>query len=378
MFTDLTKQRYEQYIFEHVLRPLGMTNSSYNQPPAVSQRKSVATGYKSNGNEVPGKYFVYPEKAAAGLWTTPTDIAKYILEMQQAYQGKSSKVLNQEMVKLHVTPYKNNVAMGTFIQNRNGENYFDHTASNEGFSGLFIGGLTNGKGAAIFVNSDDASVAFELVNSIALVYDWKGFPKREKITTVPVHDTIASKYIGDYIADGIFSEVKKEKDGLYLWTDGMSSKMYFTSTTDFRNIEFAGKRAFIFDSAGKVTGFSRTYNDKLHPPAQRIITLDTLKTNPWQWWVFGRHQVETKNFDKAIAYLSKGLDIAPSGTFLLKDMAHSYLFKGDFTKAIELYRQCLKLGKTDLTKRLKDDFEYFRKAGFDPSVIKKASEILSL
>jgi len=159
MLTDLTKLRYEQYMYAHVLRPLGMTNSSYNQPPAVSQRKNLATGYKSNGNEVPGKYFVYPEKAAAGLWTTPTDICKYILEMQQAYRGKSSKVLNQEMVKLHVTPYKNDVAMGTFIQNRNGEKYFDHTASNEGFSGLFIGGLTNGKGAAIFVNSDDASIA---------------------------------------------------------------------------------------------------------------------------------------------------------------------------------------------------------------------------
>jgi len=61
MLTDLTKQRYEQYMYEHVLRPLGMTNSSYNQPPAVSQRKNLATGYKSNGNEVPGKYFVYPE-----------------------------------------------------------------------------------------------------------------------------------------------------------------------------------------------------------------------------------------------------------------------------------------------------------------------------
>jgi CubicO group peptidase (beta-lactamase class C family) len=378
MLTDITKQRYEQYMYEHVFGPLGMTNSSYNQPPAENQKKNLATGYKSNGNEVPGKYFVYPEKAAAGLWTTPTDICKYILEMQQAYQGKSSKVLNQEMVKLHVTPSKNDVAMGTFIQNRNGEMYFNHTASNEGFTGVFIGGLTNGKGAAVFANADNAPVMFELINSIAQVYNWKGFSKPEQITTVPVSDTLTSKYIGDYIADGIFSEVKKEKDGLYFWTDGISSKMYFTSTTDFRNIEFAGKRAFIFDSAGKVTGFSRMYNDKLHSPAQRIITLDTLKTNPWQWWVFGRHLVETKNFDKAIAYLSKGLDIAPSGTLLLKDMAHSYLFKGNFTKAIELYRQCLKLGQNELSKRLKDDFDYFRNAGFDDSVIKKASEMLSL
>lgn len=378
MLTDLTKQPYEQYMYEHVLRPLGMTNSSFNQPPAASQGKNLATGYKTNGNEVPGKYFVYPEKSAAGLWTTPTDIGKYIIEIQQAYQGNSSKGLNQEMVKLHVTPYKNDFAMGTYQQVRNGEKYFYHTASNEGFTGVFIAGLTNGKGVAMFANSDDASILFELVNSVALVYDWKGFPRPEQITTVPVNDTLTSKYIGEYITDGIFSEVKKEKDGLYLWTDGISSKMYFTSATDFRNIELAGAKTFTFDNAGSVTGFSRTYNGELHSSAQRITTLDTLKTNPWQWWVFGRHLVETKNFDKAIAYLSKGLDIAPSGTLLLKDMGHSYLFKGDFTKAIELYRQCLKLGQNDLSKRLKDDFEYFRKAGFDPSAIKKASEILSL
>jgi CubicO group peptidase (beta-lactamase class C family) len=378
MLTDLTKQRYEDYMYEQVLRPLGMTNSSYNQPPAVSKRKNLATGYKSNGNEVPGKYFVYPEKAAAGLWTTPTDICKYVIEMQRAYEGKSSKVLNQEMVKLHTTPVKYDLAMGTYIQNRNGEKYFNHTASNEGFTGVFIGGLTNGKGAAVFANSDDAPVMFELINSIAQVYNWKGFSKPEQITTVPVNDTLISKYIGDYIADRIFSEVKKEKDGLYLWTDGISSKMYFTSSTDFRNIELAGTKTFTFDNAGTVTGFSRTYNGELHSSAQRITTLDTLKTYPGQWWVFGRHFVETKNFDKAIAYLSKGLDIAPSGTLLLKDMAHSYLFKGDFTKAIELYRQCLKLGQNELSKMVKDDFEYFRKAGFDDSVIKKASEMLSL
>jgi CubicO group peptidase (beta-lactamase class C family) len=380
MLTDLTKERYEQYIYEHVLRPLGMTNSSYNQPPAVSQRKNLATGYKSNGNEVPGKYFVYPEKAAAGLWTTPTDICKYILEIQQAYQGKSSKVLNQEMVKLHVTPYKNDVAMGTFIQNRNGEKYFDHTASNEGFSGLFIGGLTNGKGVAIFVNSDDASIAFELVNTIALVYNWAGFKKPEQITTVPVNDTITSKYIGEYILDGYYTEIKKEKDGLYIWTDGINSKMHFTSSTDFRNIELGGTKTFTFDNAGTVTGYSNTINGRLRATGQKITTLDTLKPRPGQSGVFGRHLLETKNYDKAIGFLSKGLASEPSDSSLVKNLAHSFLFKGDFTKAIELYRQYLKSGDNanELIKSLKDDFEYFRNAGFDHSVIKKASETLSL
>lgn len=380
MLTDLTKQPYEQYMNEQVLRPLGMTNSSYHQPPSVAQSKNLATGYKSNGDEVPGKYFVYPEKAAAGLWTTPTDICKYILEMQQAYQGKSSKVLNQEMVKLHVTPYKYDVAMGTFEWNWKGEKYFNHNAGNEGFSGVFVGGLTNGKGVAIFENSDDLNIAFELLNSIALVYNWEGFEKPEEITTVPVNDTLTSKYIGHYITNGIFSEVRKEKDGLYYWLNGNTGKMYLTSSTGFRIVEYPGVMNFILDNAGTVTGFSRTFNGQPRASAQRIITLDTLKPRPGQWGVFGRHLLETKNYDKAIGFLSKGLAGEPSDSSLVKNLAHAYLFKGDVTKAIELYRQFLKSGPTgnELSKSLKDDFDYFRNAGFDPSAIKKASKILSL
>ncbi len=368
MLIDITKQRYEEYMYEHIFRPLGMNNSSFSQPPSVAQSKNLATGYKTNGNEVPGKYFVYPEKAAAGLWTTPTDICKYILEMQQAYQGKSSKVLNQEMVKLHLTPYKYDVALGTYIQDRNGEKYFVHSASNEGFTGYFLGGLTNGKGVALFVNSEDGHVLLELLNSIALVYNWEGFSKPEQITTVPVNDTLTSKYIGEYILDGFLSEIKKEKDGLYLWTDGISSKMYFTSSTDFRNIELGGTKTFTFDKAGTVTGYSNTINGRLRATGQKITTLDTLKPRPGQLGILGRHLLDTKNYDKAIGFLSKGLANEPSDSSLVKNLAHSYLFKGDFTKAIELYRQYLKSGNSEneLSKSLKNNFEYFRNAGFEP------------
>ena len=156
--------------------------------------------------------------------------------------------------------------------------------------------------------------------------------------------------------------------------------MYFTSSTDFRNIELGGTKTFTFDNAGTVTGFSNTINGRLRATGQRIISLDTLKPRPGQSGVLGRHLLETKNYDKAIGFLSKGLASEPSDSSMLKNLAHSHLFKGDVTKAIELYRQYLKSGKTDndLSKSLKDDFEYFRNAGFDPSAIKKASELLSL
>ena len=194
-----------------------------------------------------------------------------------------------------------------------------------------------------------------LSHTAGLVYNWSGFKKPEQITTVPVNDTITSKYIGEYITDGFFSEIKKEKDGLYFWTDGISSKMYFTSSTDFRNIELGDTKTFTFDSAGTVTGFSNTFNGRLGAPGQRITTLDTLKPRPGQSGIFGRHLLETKNYDKAIGFLSKGMASEPSDSSLVKNLAHSFLFKGDFTKAIGLYRQYLKSGGQ--CERVKQKFE---------------------
>ena len=87
------------------------------------------------------------------------------------------------------------------------------------------------------------------------------------------------------------------------------------------------------------------YSKAVSEQIARVETnLDTLKPRPGQSGVFGRHLLETKNYDKAIGFLSKGLVSEPSDSSLVKNLAHSFLFKGDFTKAIELYRQYLKSG----------------------------------
>ena len=90
---DVTHQPYDKYMYDNVLKPLGMTGSTYQQPPA--DKKLLATGYRDNGNRLPGNYNTYPEQAAAGLWTNPTDLSKYIIETQLALQGKSHKVLDE-------------------------------------------------------------------------------------------------------------------------------------------------------------------------------------------------------------------------------------------------------------------------------------------
>ena len=81
-----------------------MTSSSFTQPPPASKEKILATGYQTDGKEINGKYHIYPEQAAAGLWTTPSDLCRYIIETQLSLNGKSSRVLTPEMTKIRLTP----------------------------------------------------------------------------------------------------------------------------------------------------------------------------------------------------------------------------------------------------------------------------------
>lgn len=115
ILTDLTHEPYDQYMWNHVLQPMGMLNSSYTQLPSAKAQPELATGYRATGKEVEGKYHIYPEQAAAGLWTNPTDLANYIIETNLSYNGKSSKLLSQANTKLRLTPYIDTAAALGFL-----------------------------------------------------------------------------------------------------------------------------------------------------------------------------------------------------------------------------------------------------------------------
>jgi len=173
MVMDITKVPYAQYMWNNVLKPLGMLNSTYAQPPVGKKPNQLATGYKENKDEIKGKYHIYPEQAAAGLWTNPTDLSHYIIETQLSLAGKSNKVLSQAMTKLRLTPYLDeNAALGVFITQRGSTKTFGHGGGNEGFRCQYYGSLEGGSGVVVMVNSDNGEILQELINSVGLVYHW--------------------------------------------------------------------------------------------------------------------------------------------------------------------------------------------------------------
>lgn len=134
---DIEKRPYPQIAQETVLDPLGMTHSTYNQPLPEATRKKAASGHRRDGKLVEGKIHIYPEMAAAGLWTTPTDLAKFAIEVQLSLAGKSNKVLSKEMTTRMVTPFMNeSAALGFFVEKHGQAIYFGHGGADEGFSTL--------------------------------------------------------------------------------------------------------------------------------------------------------------------------------------------------------------------------------------------------
>ena len=255
---DVTEQPYDTYMWNNVLKPKGMSNSFYTQPPPADKENLLATGYYNDGAAVKGKYHIYPEQAAAGLWTNPTDLAKYIIETQLSLQGKSNKVLSPETTRLRLTPYiDSSAALGVFIIKKGNEKYFNHDGWDEGFVASYYGSMENGNGVVVMANTDNGSLLSEIVNSLASVYNWKDFytPKIKKIVTV--NNEILKSYVGNYKLYRNTFNVTLEKEGLALRLNSTTKyKIYFTSDTDFFMLEMAGSEVrFTKDKSNKVIGF---------------------------------------------------------------------------------------------------------------------------
>ena len=232
---DMTQQPYDQWMWENVLKPLGMTMSSYQQPPSQDKQKFLATGYYENGKEVKGKYHVYPEQAAAGLWTNPTDLAKYVVETQLSLQGKSAKVLSEQMTQLRLTPFiDSSAALGVFIEKKGNEKYFGHSGANEGFLSLYTGSFSTGNGIVIMINSENGAIRQELINSVAQVYGWKDYYKPVVKETIPVPEDVVGAYKGTYFFQGDTAAFSGDVGSYWLhFNNGDKMKVYFSAVDEF-------------------------------------------------------------------------------------------------------------------------------------------------
>lgn len=177
--TDLTGQPFAELMQSTVLEPLGMTGSSFQQPPRADWAPRLAFAHNHKGQRMGAPWHVYPEQAAAGLWTTPSDLARYMIEVQQARRGPKGKVLTQYGALEMSSPVGSGAfAVGLQLEMRGQGWYFMHGGSNWGFQCELTGHVLKGYGVVIMSNGDDGGVVVREVRArVAAAYGWDQLDK---------------------------------------------------------------------------------------------------------------------------------------------------------------------------------------------------------
>ncbi len=146
---------------------------------------------------------MYPEMAAAGLWTTPSDLARVGIKMQRALAGERGRYLSPETARQMLTPQpalQDRMGMGFFLEGKGDSARFGHGGWNEGFVSDMIVYRKGGYGAVVMVNSNrGADLIPEIMRAIAREYQWPGYVAERPASTA-LSASALKRYVGRYVS----------------------------------------------------------------------------------------------------------------------------------------------------------------------------------
>ncbi|MGQ7848727.1 serine hydrolase domain-containing protein [Granulosicoccus sp. 3-233] len=165
---DVTQQPFEDWVNEAVFEPLAMTSSSFNQILSEERTGRASAGHDTEGQNIPGNYNLYPEMSAAGLWTTPQDLAKLLIELQLSLLNQSNIVLAGDVVEEMITPIGGPIfntddlfyGLGFMITRQGDEMYFGHGGNQSGFHSQ-MGATRSGNGYVVMTNGDNGPAVID-------------------------------------------------------------------------------------------------------------------------------------------------------------------------------------------------------------------------
>lgn len=203
MMMNVAGKPFDALMTERVLRPLGMSDSSFTQPLSAAIAARAAMPHDGAGRPYPGGPNTYPELAAAGMWTTPTDLARFALSLQASAHGRSGQMLSAATRRAMLTPVKNGYALGLEIAGEGTARSFAHGGSNRGYQNSLFAYSEQGEGAVVMTNSDaGADLARAVIRAIAAEYRWPSYQTVER-TATPVSAAAAARLAGKYAIEGL-------------------------------------------------------------------------------------------------------------------------------------------------------------------------------
>jgi len=229
MIEDATGRPFADVVGERVLKPAGMTMSGYALPP----KGSFSFGHRPDGTPVVGGWHTYPEQAAAALWTTPSDLARFGLALAAAYRGEAGAILSPAIAAAMATPVKNDFGLGPSVKGQGEAIAFSHGGANEGFRAYWVIHPRTGDGVAVMTNNDSGDkVMMEIVRAVAKTYGWSDYQPTQYKSVKLAPDVLAARE-GRWTAslDGEAVAATVSRDGDRLILDSPMGRLAFTPTS---------------------------------------------------------------------------------------------------------------------------------------------------
>lgn len=158
MIEDVTGSSFSEYVARSVLRPLGMQDSGFDIEQLSAQR--LATPYNEEGQPI--AHFRYAGLAAAGLYSTAKDLARFLAEglALSGKKGSEKGVLQAASIKRMQSPagptQSRYIKYGfgySLIPLPGGGSTAGHSGSNKGWMAVITTIPTQGDGFVLLTNS---------------------------------------------------------------------------------------------------------------------------------------------------------------------------------------------------------------------------------
>ncbi|MDR6626445.1 serine hydrolase domain-containing protein [Caulobacter segnis] len=221
MVVDATGQTFPAVVRDKVLARLNMTRSTEDQPLDVARSAHVAWPHDAKGAPVAGGPHTYPEMAAAGLWTTANDLARFVIDLAKSANGESGHVLSPKTARDMLTPVKSDYGLGLSVRGDTARKYFYHNGSNAGYKAVLLGYPDTGDGVVVLTNGDQGYQLSEaIIRAVAVEYGWPDYHPIER-PVVSLGAAEQAKFAGTFtLGDAGDFTIRRDGDRLVadIWT----------------------------------------------------------------------------------------------------------------------------------------------------------------
>ena len=263
--TDVTGEPFPALMKRLVLDPAGMKRSTYENPLPPALHREASSGHERIDTPVPGRFHTYPEMAAAGLWTTAPELARWALAVTRAYNGEPNAILSQAMAQQMVFKHQHTGArggggyygLGVAVAGEADSIEFSHNGRDEGFVATAVMWPKLGRGLFILSNGVNNPLLGEIRAAYAEIYG-RGGPTRVDRTTISVDAGPLKQLTGRYesagMADTLRFDVTMSGSSLHAYAHaGKRSYQLFPAGPD-TFFDANSNQTFVFERDSSATG----------------------------------------------------------------------------------------------------------------------------